>query len=111
MIGTFNFMANPDFDCQRCKRLNSPEVRSNNRACDKTVKKPVMKHFSGVQFFTCPSNFYKESYAHWIDILKNYQNGSLKFDLDWPNKNYEAIKFLEMLQNRFKADKLGAKNG
>lgn len=81
--------------------MNSKEVRSNNKACDKKVSRPVFRHFSGKIFYTCPSNFYGESYAHWFDILRHFQNGQLSFDFEWPNRNVEAIHFVESLQMNY----------
>lgn len=101
-------MTEPDFNCGACKKKNDKEVRSNNKACDKTVSKPVLRHFTGAKFFTCPSNFYRESYAYWFDVLKMIQNGNMKIEMDWPNKNIEAINFLERLQANLKAEQMRA---
>lgn len=86
--------------------MNDKATRSNNRACDKKVSKPVFRHFSGVQFFTCPANYYQESYAHWFDISRNVENGMFSFDLDDPNKNIEALQLAQSLRNYFHSEKL-----
>jgi hypothetical protein len=91
--------------------MNNKEVRSNNKACDKEVSKAVFKHYSGVNFFKCPSNFYQESYAQWFDLLRHYQNGNISFDLDDPNINYDAIHFTESLQNHYQNEKMREANG
>lgn len=91
--------------------MNTKEVRSNNKACDKEVSKPIFRHFSGLKFFTCPSNFYNESFGHWFDLLRHFQNGTLAFDLDSPNKNFEAIHFVESLQNHYRSEKMKEANG
>jgi hypothetical protein len=91
--------------------MNSKEVRSNNKACDKTVSKAVFRHFTGVKFFTCPSNYNQDSFAHWFTLARHFQDGIYPLDLDGPNKNIEALHFVESLQNNFHSEKMREVNG
>ena len=94
----------------KCKELNSKEIRSNNKACDKSIpetsRKPIYAHFTGVKFFTCPSNFYQESFVHWFDISRHFENGNMMLDLDEPNKNVEARQFADSLRANYHNEKM-----
>lgn len=93
-------MKDQDYNCERCKKLNTKEIRSNNRACDKIItKKPIFKHPIGISFYTCPSNYYIESYLYWFDVYQHVKNGGIKIDLSTPNKFIEAINFIEKLKS------------
>jgi hypothetical protein len=91
--------------------MNTKEIRSNNKACDKKVSKPIYRHFTGLKFFTCPSNFYVESFAHWFDLSRHFDNGNMLLDLDAPNKNIEAMNFVSSLRNQYQNDKMREANG
>lgn len=91
--------------------MNTKEVRSNNKACDKKVSRPVFRHFTGVQFFTCPSNFFGESYAHWFDLSRHFDNGNMALDLEWPNKNVEALNFVSSLRNNYQKEMMRQLDG
>ena len=95
--------------------MHTQEIRSNNKACNKTIpltsRKPIFAHFTGMKFYTCPSNFYQESFAYWIEISKSFENGNLAFDLDEPNKNVEVRQFMDALRANYHTEKLRESNG
>lgn len=86
--------------------MNTKEIRSNNKACDKMVSKPIYRSFNGAKFYTCPSNFYLESCAHWFDLSRHFDNGNMLLDMEAPNKNIEAMSFVSSLKNNYQNEKM-----
>jgi hypothetical protein len=91
--------------------MHDKETRSNNKGCDKMVKKPLFRHFTGVDFYTCPSNFFVESFAHWIDLSRHFDNGLIPLEIDSPNKNIEAMNFVSSLRSNYQDEKMKEANG
>jgi len=98
---TYKVLCDQEFRCFLCKQKYSIEQRNGSKACEKPTKKVVFRDARGIQFNKCVGNFYVESYSHWFDIFRHYSKGVSIFKgamEEWPNKNVEAIQFIELLE-------------